>query len=113
MARPLVVTGNTLNELQHQLEAWYKPGAKMHLYLGVQRDMTAEILADIQQSLLKGGVKLTSPLDIGNGKWPNTLRIQFEKGIGPLPLDSLTSKPLGWILINVNAVNARLGGNLR
>lgn len=84
---PLTMDGINLEEfkgLETQLKAWYKPGAKLMLDIGLSRDPDADELMAMEQYLTEKGMKLTAPLSIGSGAWEHQLRMQFEnpKGFG-------------------------------
>jgi len=87
MAR-LVVEGTEWNDLATQLEAWFAPGKKIDLQIGLQHDLSEAQLWQIQDRLISEGVQLLAPVDIGTGAWDNTLRLQFQipKGYAVAPL---------------------------
>lgn len=112
--RSLTVTGTNLEEMQNQLSAWYKPGAKLYLDIESPRDLSAEELGMVQEELQKQGMLLTAPVQIGTGDWPNTLKIQFQNPsgygmqVGVLPLVVMIIAALG--IVGIGAmVGWRLG----
>lgn len=88
MAKNLVVEGTEWGDLGLQLDAWFQPGGKVFLEFGVDRDLNVEELTAIQEALLKEGVPLVSPVQIGSGVWENTIRLglQNPRGFAVAPL---------------------------
>ena len=78
----LTIEGTDIKELQTQLDAWYRPGKKLQLDLGLPRDLSVEELSIIQDRLTSEGLRLIAPIEIGSGPWQNTLRLKFENPKG-------------------------------
>lgn len=76
-----------LNEAMRRV----RPGGKVELVIGLNRNIDASELNIIGSKLTEGGLLLTGPLTIGStAEWPNALKIDFvaseRKGIGFWPV---------------------------
>ena len=77
----------------------FQPGQGVELLLQLDQDLSSAELGTIQGTLVVNGMQLLSPVDIGTGPWPNTLRLQFRypsaHEVGMLPLAVLLVLALG------------------
>lgn len=104
----LVIEGKNWDDLQLQSSAWFKPGKRLQVDIGLTRDLSIAELATIQQKLLSEGLRLLGPVEIGTGRWQNTLRIKFENPTGYAQIQALPVVVL--IILAVGAVG--IGGIL-
>lgn len=97
-------TMTELNRLQQYLAQNVPEGQPVELFLGVDRDLSADELDIMQDELQRGGLVLLEPIGVGSsGDWDNTVRVKFSRPaplrgeIGVLPLAVLIIGALGAI----------------
>lgn len=103
----------TLNGLQTELSR-YPAGAKVVLYLGVDRDMSVDDLQTLEAELKQGGMQLAEHPAIGTDEWANTVKLVFYNpevpaGISFLPIPVLIILAVGVVGIG-GVLGWKIGG---
>lgn len=102
----MVTNVGGLKGLQERLNG-IAPGAKVDVYIGLDKDLSESELSELETKLLSNGVELAEPVSIGSDDWPNTLRLSIynvpynASGISVLPLVVLIIGALGVVTVGI------------